>query len=49
MVATAPTACGIETGEQVNFIDDCPSELVATAPTACGIETYNEFGTILCC
>ena len=38
MVATAPTACGIETS-------CCDASLpgtcgVATAPTACGIETH---------
>ena len=36
-VATAPTACGIETlGLLALFV---PFLLVATAPTACGIET----------
>ena len=36
-VATAPTACGIETLRLRRF--DSPPSMVATAPTACGIET----------
>ena len=37
MVATVPTACGIETGI---LPSPCTSiEIVATVPTACGIET----------
>ena len=38
MVATVPTACGIET---VKFSARSPAIFtVATVPTACGIETY---------
>ena len=38
-VATAPTACGIETVAWIMTPMDVCSWLVATAPTACGIET----------
>ena len=37
--ATAPTACGIETGDKVYFCERNASK-AATAPTACGIETH---------
>ena len=37
-VATAPTACGIETPFALMDLAAEPS-IVATAPTACGIET----------
>ena len=36
-VATAPTACGIET--YIIGSNTVPGTNVATAPTACGIET----------
>ena len=39
LVATAPTACGIETREAGVFAPETEC-WVATAPTACGIETY---------
>ena len=38
MVATVPTACGIETMEAIVFFHTGIS-IVATVPTACGIET----------
>ena len=50
-VATAPTACGIETHLQIRIL--IQKDLVATAPTACGIETniysgYYDDGTPSC-
>ena len=48
MVATVPTACGIETYEQ---FEKCERKTcVATVPTACGIETsfIKYFGRIDC-
>ena len=42
VVATVPTACGIETkailsGQAIRQL------FVATVPTACGIETFNDY------
>ena len=47
-VATAPTACGIETPVKLFFLD-CYTILVATAPTACGIETIVNNTTCYSC
>ena len=38
-VATVPTACGIETLEQLQKSFGDSQRKVATVPTACGIET----------
>ena len=41
IVATVPTACGIETKEI--FEERVTNKVVATVPTACGIETNKLF------
>ena len=41
-VATAPTACGIETQDDTVKSISTLNNVVATAPTACGIETVTE-------
>ena len=45
IVATAPTACGIETFKPIGLITR-PMSQVATAPTACGIETSYYIGPL---